>query len=139
MSSATVATIACLALVGAAGMAVWVALQQRRTDELARALTARKWDIVTLRAELGALRQHVRGEGPGSATPVARPGDDAAERPVVPPGDGHEGRDGGDAAFEPRSPGGFSRATAGPVPSPTAWRRERTRGASSRPRRRRLF
>ncbi|MET0188439.1 MAG: hypothetical protein ABW212_05535 [Pseudonocardia sediminis] len=146
MSSATVATIACLALVGAAGMAVWVALQQRRTDELARSLTARKWDIVTLRAELGALRRQVQGAAPTDDDPPVRAVDDDGDhrggdpggdglrgdgpRGDGPEGDGHEG---GEPA--PRPQAGAVRSPA----APSAWRRDRARGASSRPRRRPLF
>ncbi|MBW0106739.1 hypothetical protein, partial [Pseudonocardia sp. KRD291] len=62
MSSATVATIACLALVVAVATTVWVVVAHRRTDALARSLTARKWDIVTLRAELGAVRRRIQDE-----------------------------------------------------------------------------
>ncbi|RZT84637.1 hypothetical protein EV383_1488 [Pseudonocardia sediminis] len=147
MSSATVATIACLALVGAAGMAVWVALQQRRTDELARSLTARKWDIVTLRAELGALRRQVQGAAPTDDEQPVRAVDDGGgdrhggdsrgggprddgPRSDGPEGDGHEG-----VEPAPRSQAGAVRSPA----APSAWRRDRARGASSRPRRRPLF
>lgn len=118
MPPATVATIACLALVAVAGMAVWVASQRRRTDELARSLTTRKWEIVTLRAELGAIRRQVQGIG----------GDRTAGAPGW-----------ADPEPDPRVSTGRSRTPAGSSPSPTAWRRDRARGASSRPRRRRPF
>lgn len=135
MSTAAVATIACLALVGAAGLAVWVALQQRRADETARALTARKWDIVTLRAEVGALRQQMRDAG----LPAAPPDEAGTDRRAGP--DDHVREDDHSRGREPapRSPAGVPRGPTGSAQSPTAWRRDRARGASSRPRRRRLF
>ncbi|MDN5918431.1 MAG: hypothetical protein L0I76_25595 [Pseudonocardia sp.] len=173
MSSATVATIACLALVATAGLIVWVARQQRRTDELARSLSDRKWDIAWLRAELGALRRQVQGPQTTTPTPqtpappqtsapepTAAPDSTTAPAPPTVPGGGadqpirpgdladdrdaddrdnvDERDDDRDTESEPPSPGGAPRTPAGPAPSPTAWRRDRARGTSSRPRRRRL-
>ena len=60
MSTAAVATIACLALVGAAGLAVWVALQQRRADETARALKQLGQEKAELAQGFGSLQSALR-------------------------------------------------------------------------------
>lgn len=117
MSPVAVTTVGCLALVAALGAAAWSTVQHRRMSELERSLTARKWDIVTLRAELGALRRQL-----GHERPDARPGT-VGDEPDVPC-----------AEPESRATDGRSRTSAGPT---AAWRRDRARSAATTHRRRR--
>lgn len=107
MSSPVVATVAWLALAVVVALGAAVVVLLRRLDVLTRAHSDRKWEIATLRSELGALRRalHPADEPPGSEP------DDVDD-------------DGGRA---PRS---------WPA-SPTAWRRDRGRSTGRSPRRRR--
>lgn len=104
--------IAVLALLGVVLVAGWMVVVHRRMSALSRSLTSRKWDIVGLRAEVGALRRQLGESGPAGPA------------------------DGPDVAADPDTraePGGRPRPTAGA----TAWRR--ARAAPARPRRRRPF
>lgn len=136
MSTAAVATIAFLALVAGVGAAAWAVVEHRRVEGLERSLTARKWDIVTLRAELGALRQQVVGDpvGPEPVGPeLSGPG--GADL-------GGADLDGADLGGPEQEPGARTPGTPGSRPripaAPTAaWRRDRARTGPTRPRRRR--
>ncbi len=124
MSTPVVATVAWLALAGTIGLGAVLVVLHRRFDALSRAYTDRKWEIATLRAELGAMR---RGRRPpdesgtpttasGGGTPPA--GSPIAEQPSDPDADG-------------------ARAARAWPASPTAWRRHRGRSPVRPPRRRR--
>jgi len=121
MSTPVVATVAWLALAATIGLGAVLVVLHRRFDALSRAYTDRKWEIATLRAELGAMR---RGRDPsgGSGTPPTAPGG-------TPPGGIPEQSSDPDADG-PRA------ARAWPA-SPTAWRRHRGRPPVRPPRRRR--
>lgn len=103
--SALEAVVAWAALAGWIAAGVLLVLAHRRLDALERAHTARKWDIIGLRAELGALRRRLREAG------VAEPG------PSEP---------------EPSEPG---TRTVLPTTGPTAWRRAHRRPGVPRRRR----
>lgn len=63
--SGLVTVVAWVALVGCAAAGVLLALAYRRIDRLEQAASARKWDMVRLRAELGALRRAAGGRSVG--------------------------------------------------------------------------
>lgn len=108
--SALEAVVAWAALAGWIAAGVLLVLAHRRLDALERAHTARKWDIIGLRAELGALRRRLRDGG------VAEPG---------PPEPG---------ASEP-GPSEPGTRTVLPTTGPTAWRRAHRRPGVPRRRR----
>ncbi|MFP5072240.1 hypothetical protein ACLFMI_21580 [Pseudonocardia nantongensis] len=100
--SALVTVVAWAGLAGAIAAGVLLVLAHLRIERLERAHTARKWDLVGLRAEIGALRRRLGEPGPrGEAGPEPPGGPDREA----------SGRPG-------RRPAG----ARGPT-GPTAWRR----------------
>ncbi|BBG00596.1 MULTISPECIES: hypothetical protein [Pseudonocardia] len=93
--------VAWAALAGLVLAGVLLVLTHRRIEHLERADTARKWDLLALRAELGALRGELRSGQP-------RPRDGAAPAPR--------------RATRADPP-------AQPTTGPTAWRRSHRRTA----------
>lgn len=137
MSPAALATVAFLALVAALGGAAWAAVQHRRIEVLARSLTSAKWDLITLRAELRALRQQLDGEWSGAPEVPAQQSRSermgAPDAPAARPA-GALGNPGADGEPESRTSGSHPRVPAGPT---AAWRRDRARTAATKHRRRR--
>lgn len=151
--SGLVACVAWAALAGWVAAGVLLVLAHRRLERLERAHTARKWDIVALRAELGALRRRTglptpgteadpAGPGPAGSALDAGPEPDAGCRPGElggpgepggssdPAGTGeHGGTRGPGRTDGPGNTGGTRRPTGA-----TAWRRAHR--PRSRPRRR---
>ncbi|MEJ8279255.1 hypothetical protein [Pseudonocardia spirodelae] len=107
--SGLVALVAWAALAGWIAAGVLLVLAHRRLERLEREHTARKWDLVALRAEVRALRRDAPRAGTTDAPAGTGPAADAPEG----------------AAPEGTVPEGTVPAATGPrtLTGPTAWRR----------------
>lgn len=118
--SGLVAVVAWAALAGWIAAGVLLVLAHRRLEQLEREHTARKWDIVALRAELRAL--HRRPEEPSGPTASGPAGSGPAAS-------GPAGGDPGTPVPAGGTPGRTRTAGA------TAWRRSHRRPGGRTPRR----
>ncbi|MEU6697279.1 hypothetical protein [Pseudonocardia sp. NPDC046786] len=113
------AGVAWAALAGWVLAAALLLLAHRRIEQLQRADTARKWDLLALRAELGALRGELRAGEPvrvvAAADPVVGTGVSDPAGSAAPPGR--------------RAGTTEARSTEARTTGPTAWRRSHHRPA----------
>ncbi|WP_224391653.1 hypothetical protein [Pseudonocardia sp. ICBG1293] len=119
--SGLAAVVAWTALAGGIAAGVLLVLAHRRLERLEREHTARKWDIVALRAELRALHRHPDGPADPRSGPAVSDLDVTAPEPVAP---------------EPVVPALSDPAPTGPVgggtaPTPGTADRARTAGATA--------
>lgn len=120
--STLVAVLAWAAVAGWGVSAVLLMLAHWRLKALERAHTSQKWDLLTVRAELGALR---RRQGSGTA---------GVDAPGTRPRTGVRGEDApGEDTVVRSTGGGPARVTrAAPTPGATAWRRAHRRPSGRR-------
>lgn len=131
--SGLVAVVAWAALAGWIAAGVLLVLAHRRLEQLEREHTARKWDIVALRAELRAL--HRRSDEPSDPAASHRAAGPPAPLPRVPAASTDTGppvprQSGGDTGSRPDG-GPAGGAPGAPVPAGGTPGRTRTAGATA--------